>query len=108
VIDRRKTADPMYLNYTNALKPQIEKSGNAVITKEKFLSELEDQLNATNAVDVLNQCAFPGLPRLIALPEKRFFYSLPCLDKHSRERADEPMDLSLYVEKLFYKYLYEK
>jgi hypothetical protein len=97
-----------YLNYTNPLKPHIEKSGKAVITKEKFLRELEYQLTATNAVDVQSQCASPGLPRLVALPEKRFFYSLPCLDQHGRERADEPMDLSLYVEKLFYKYLYEK
>lgn len=97
-----------YINYTNPLKPEIEKSGSAVITKEKFLDELKEQLKATSNVDVQNQCASPGLPRLVALPEKRFFYSLPCLDQHGKERAAEPMQLSLYVERLFYKYLYEK
>lgn len=97
-----------YLNYTNPLEPKVEKSGSAIITKEKFLDELKEQLKATSNVDVQNQCASPGLPRLVALPEKRFFYSLPCLDQHGRERAAEPMQLSLYVEKLFYKYLYEK
>ena len=97
-----------YINYTNPLRPKIEKSGSAVITKEKFLDGLKEQLKATSQVDIQNQCASSGLPRLIALPEKRFFYSLPCLDQHGRERADEPMDLSLFVEKLFYKYLYNK
>src|SRR5690554_940677 len=34
-----------YINYTNPLRPKIEKSGSAGITKEKLINELKEQLS---------------------------------------------------------------